>query len=81
MGLFKRICTLLLHKALLDFAVVYSYLCLIEVSSKKKKKKLIKEWMCFSLVASRGVLAPDSVTLWGQSEDKAAEGTARQHPS
>lgn len=39
MGLFKRICTLLLHKALLDFAVVYSYLCLIKVSSKKKKKK------------------------------------------
>ena len=36
MGLFKRICTLLLHKALLDFAVVYSYLCLIKVSSKKK---------------------------------------------
>lgn len=28
-----------MHKALLDFAVVYSHLCLIEVSSKKKKKK------------------------------------------
>ena len=31
-----------MHKALLDFAVVYSHLCLIEVSSKKKKKNAEK---------------------------------------
>lgn len=43
-----------MHKALLDFAVVYSHLCLIEVSSKKKKKNADKRMGVLFSSGSKG---------------------------